>query len=511
MDSISRVMRAFLNGFGWKLGAALAVALLALASNAFGYGLVTASSAPGYCGTWFNGATVHCASSLAARAADYARSIDAANYNFNRTYYRAESAVSSPGAIDSVTGEVTANAIVHTTVYNIPSGTVYTEADQGVGGVLTAGAGSSCPSNSTQAAGGNCVCNLGFRGGAFNGSGAAASCSPYSCSASAGAGFVSETRPTGVVGCEQRGVNEGCASSEAYDGFTVGAGGTKSYLGHTVYTGAACQEGGSSQSPENPPPKEPVPPHEATNAEKCALGRGVPLCAGTINGASVCVSCTASESTSTEKATTPAGAASAPQGITDGTKTTIVECQGLRCTSSTTYKDAAGSTVGSVSGGAVSRGAGGGGGGSEPGLCSEYPNIPACKFGTFTGSCSAGAATIACDGDGVQCAIARDQFKRSCEFFERTGDETAVANAAKANGVAGDSDHPAKNPTSISLGSFDQTDLLPGSCPADRSLMIGAATVALPFSKVCTPASQLGSLLVALTALACVAIVFKGG
>lgn len=510
MDSFSRVIRSFLSGFGWKLGAALAIALLVMVSNAFSYGLVSSSPAPGYCGTWFNGATVHCASSLAARAADYARSVDDANYNLNRTFYRAESAVTNPGATDPTSGEVTANAIVHTTVYNIPSGTVYTEADQGVGGVLTAGAGSACPSNSTASAGGNCVCSLGFRGGAFNGGGAAASCVPYTCSASSGPGFVSDTQPSATPGCEQRGANEGCVSSEAYDGFTVGAGGTKSYLGHTVYTGVACQEGGSAQTPNNPAPKEPVPPHETTNAEKCALGRGVPLCAGTVNGTSVCVACTSSQSTSTEKSSTPAGAASAPQGITDGTKTTTVECQGLRCTSSTTYSNSTGTTVGSVSGGTVQSGLGGGGGGTELGLCSEYPNIPACKFGTFTGTCAAGAATIACDGDGVQCAIARDQFKRSCEFFERTSDETATAIAAKSNGVAGDSDHPAKNPTAIALGSFDQTDLLPGSCPADRTLMIGQASVVLPFSKVCAPASQLGSLLVALTALACVAIVFKG-
>ncbi len=123
---------------------------------------------------------------------------------------------------------------------------------------------------------------------------------------------------------------------------------------------------------------------------------------------------------------------------------------------------------------------------------------------------AAGAAAITCEGDAVQCSMAREQYKRQCEFFEKTSDETTVAGQAKVDGVEGGADHPGKNASTQALGTFDQTDIIGGACPADRVLGAGVIGVTIPFSQLCSPAEKLGILLVAWTAVACLGIVFKG-
>ena len=363
-----------------------------------------------------------------------------------------------------------------------------------------------CPPNSS-VSGGNCICNLGFKGGAFNGVGASESCTPYTCPVTSTPSFSQTTPIAADFACESSGPNAGCVSRDVFDAFVVGDNGTKFYFGHGVTTGKACQEGGISAATDDSPPPEPADePHEPTTAEKCALGRGVPMCVATVNGTEVCVTCQSSSTNKTETTVTPAGAASAPGGVTPGSRSTETTCTGNACTQTTTTRDAAGTvtSVTTTTGTPASIGTGaydGNGTGSAGG------EEEASGFGA---SCAAGAAAITCEGDAVQCSIAREQYRRQCEFFEQTNDETAVAIAAKAAGVEGAEDHPARSPTTLAVGSFDQTDIVSGSCPADRSVTIGAATVALPFSKVCAPASQLGSLLVAVTALACVAIAFRG-
>lgn len=162
------------------------------------------------------------------------------------------------------------------------------------------------------------------------------------------------------------------------------------------------------------------------------------------------------------------------------------------------------------SGASSGSGFGVGGEGEAKQLCDVYPNVAACKTGSFAGTCAAGAASISCEGDAVQCSMAREQFKRQCEFFEKTGDETAAANQAKTDGISGASDHPNRSPETHSLSTFDQTNLIGGSCPPDRILGSGSVHVTLPFSQLCGPASTLGMILVGITALSCIAIVFKG-
>ena len=227
------------------------------------------------------------------------------------------------------------------------------------------------------------------------------------------------------------------------------------------------------------------------------------------------MSCSSTTTTTNDTTTTPAGAGAAPSGITAGTKSTTTTCNGDACETTTTYKNSAGVVTGTVTstgaGVTGTTGSGSGGGlGEGDTLCDLYPDVAACKVGSFSGTCAAGAAAITCEGDAVQCSMAREQYKRQCEFFEKTGDETTAANQAKQDGVAGATDHPNRNPETQALGTFDQTDIIGGSCPADRVLGAGVIGVTIPFSQLCSPAEKLGILLVAWTAVACLGIVFKG-
>jgi hypothetical protein len=300
----------------------------------------------------------------------------------------------------------------------------------------------------------------------------------------------------------------GCVVQGAYAaGKTDGSG--------TIYdakaTGATCDPNAATGSGDN-------------TAGDDATPAPVPLepgqCSGTVNGTAVVVPCGAGTTTKTESKTTTQNG--------DGTKTTVeksTECVdggGCKTTTTTTGTSATGAQTGknvTVTDGVdfQDRNSLGGQGGAatpgeqedQPGLCEEYPDIPACKESTFSSSCAAGAAPQ-CDGDAVQCAIASEQHRRNCAFFDQTNTSSEQGTAAVAAGVEGDTDHPNRNPTEHEIGTFDQTNLIGGSCPADRILGTGTATVSIPFSQICGPASSLGLLLVGITALSCIAIVFRG-
>jgi hypothetical protein len=470
---------------------ALATALL-FSSGAFAYGLVTSTgnvNVTKYFAS-INGSYAGAGSlrdSMPA-ACEYVRSFYA-NANPTRTY-AITSCPASPGPNYTLSCVLNSNGSDCGSVSSYTSQTTVSQPG--------------CPANSTLS-GSTCVCNLGFKGGGFNGASTASSCTAYTCDQKSLPSFTSTTRPTLDFGCESSGANAGCVSRDVLDAFTTSADGTRTYFGHGVLTGSACQEGGSNAGSEvAPPPQTPVAEHEPTQAEKCALGRGNPMCAAVVNGANVCVSCTSSESTTTETAATPAGAASAPQGVTPGTTTTTTSCTGNACSQVRTTKDANGNTTsvttstGSLGQIGAGSGSGAAGGGGEDGSA-------------FGASCAAGAASITCEGDAVQCAIAREQYRRQCEFFEKTTDASAAATAAAAAGVGGDADHPGRHVQNTALGTFDQTDLIAGGgCPADRVIGTGIYAVTLPLSEICGPAAWLGNLLVALTAFSCVFIVFKG-
>lgn len=260
------------------------------------------------------------------------------------------------------------------------------------------------------------------------------------------------------------------------------------WTGNWQGSGSTCTMGPDVPSTSPPPPITPeVPPG---------------MCPGQVNGQSVVVKCGSTSGTSGTN-----GTATNADGSTTTTATQQqTQCSGKQCTTTTTT-----TTTTTPAGGGTGTTTTSTQTANQPQseFCASNVGDPNCaeEESQWGGSCSAG---FTCDGDAVQCAIARDQYVRHCQMFDLPN-SLSQAGDSVMTGESRPSDHPANNAESINLGNgFDQTNLIGGSCPPDLSISFKGATVSLPFSNLCGPASWLGNFLVGITALACLGIVFKG-
>lgn len=204
-------------------------------------------------------------------------------------------------------------------------------------------------------------------------------------------------------------------------------------------------------------------------------------------------------------------------GASGGTTTTTTTTRGAYCANNPSSsvckneKDPSGSQRGpSASGGGGGGGSGGGGGGGEGnGFCKENPDSPICKNGTFGGSC---AANFTCDGDAIQCAIAKEQHLRNCKLFDDPSDESRLYDAEKAkdpnrkvtSGLPG-------NETVDMTGRIDMSDAIGGGgCISDLSISVLGQSISLPISVICPYLAMLGNVLVAVSLLLAVRIVGRG-
>jgi hypothetical protein len=234
-----------------------------------------------------------------------------------------------------------------------------------------------------------------------------------------------------------------------------------------------------------------------------------------VNGKQVCADGTtgnplppkSSSDTNTETTTTDNGDGTTTTTTTTTTNTTGADgSKGTTTTTNTKTCDAAGnceeSTTTESEGAAV----------EEDGpstFCEENPDSPMCKQSSWAGTC---AASFTCDGDAVQCAMAREQHIRNCQILEDAPSSHPAVIAANAGSQP--NDHPNKTGETINVGSgFDQTDIVGGSCPSDQTFQVasGYPLVTIPFSDLCGPAAILGNILVGITALCCLGIVFVKG
>lgn len=309
--------------------------------------------------------------------------------------------------------------------------------------------------------------------------------------------------------CPAAGTNQGkwgdawtSGSSEPVGGLTICVGGCLAtgaasgksgsgpweIWGPLTHTGQQCNGNGAGAPPvANPDPTPPPPGY----------------CRGEVNGNTVTVPC--SDGTSDGPKVNDTTGKSDGSGTNENT------------TSNTTCKDGICTTTTNTN--TTTTGAGGSGGGtgtgnstktqSQDSYCADHPKDPLCKGtedGSFGGACAGG---FTCDGDAVQCAIAKEQHIRNCEFFAAAPNSDPAVMAAAA-GVH-PADHPyttaQQTPLSFSSG-IDQTELLSGGCPANQSFTAGGRSFVVPFGTLCTPLGWLGNVLVALAFLACMFIVF---
>lgn len=349
-----------------------------------------------------------------------------------------------------------------------------------------------CPTNSV-ADGAGCRCAPGFKSSA----GHVNTCEPYTCTAGDTIQGMFQVASLGTNHCQGGCVVSGDAASTGSDGK------------HWVYgphrvTGQTCEGGGQGQE-ENVPG---TPTHDGEEGPAaptpCATGK----CPGSVNGVTACYPCATTG--------TDPGPGTGTPGTGGGTTTTTTAPDGTTTTTTTnTSCSAAGSCTttttiiinhpnGTSEEETTTE--------EEPQkkFCEENPKSPLCKDSAFAGACG---GPFTCDGDALQCAMAKEQHKRNCEVYETPNQWSQLAEAAAVAGLDRPDGHPLKDqpetPLSFSSG-INQTDALGGGgCPSNVSVTVSTMTVVIPWSNFCSQLQLIGNLSVAVAMLAAAFIVFK--
>lgn len=143
-------------------------------------------------------------------------------------------------------------------------------------------------------------------------------------------------------------------------------------------------------------------------------------------------------------------------------------------------------------------------------FCRENPKSPMCienKWGG--GSCASGS--FSCDGDAIQCAIAKEQHRRNCKLFDDKSAETALYEQEKGKEGNQTDDLPGNETINV-LGRIDSTDALGGGGAGakDLTVTVAGSSITLPFSKINPGLDALGRVLLAVSFLIALRIIGRG-
>ncbi|MBD9401008.1 hypothetical protein [Comamonas sp. CMM02] len=199
---------------------------------------------------------------------------------------------------------------------------------------------------------------------------------------------------------------------------------------------------------------------------------------GSVNGVTVCLPFSASSGV-TETETKDNG---------DGTKTnskTEVKCENGKCEvtkTSTTTNNTTNNTVSSSSTTTTV---------DKADYCSKNKTAGVCKDekgeeegkGKFGGSCSGG---FTCEGDALQCAIAKEQHKRSCELHVNESPESKLYEASKGKTGKVTDDLPGNETIALTNRIDTSSALGAGYCPLrDINVDMFGYSKVLPLSDHC--------------------------
>ena len=140
-------------------------------------------------------------------------------------------------------------------------------------------------------------------------------------------------------------------------------------------------------------------------------------------------------------------------------------------------------------------------------FCKKNPSLDICKTGAFGGTCK---TNFKCDGDAVQCAMAREQHIRNCQLFETQTDESLLYDSVK--NLKGDQTGKLEGNETVNIGSLINTSdaLGGGSCITDLNITVWGSAISLPISQICPYLAMLGNVLVAVSMLLAARIITRG-
>jgi len=346
-----------------------------------------------------------------------------------------------------------------------------------------------CPPNSSTS-GTSCACNSGFveNGGLCT----APAVDPAAICATLNSGDKKITYPV---------TNTSTSKSSVYQGVTV-TGKTIIYgkLNGAVVPGSQVVYGpftcaaGSTTSADVPAGGDAAPgPASCKTTEYYGTVNGIPTCvSGALSSTNVVQSIAPTPAGSASNPTSGLGPKAPPGAVSSGTETT---CEGSTCKTTTTYKDASGATVGTSEDTQ-----------DQPSFCEENPALSICKDSRF--SVSNCVAPPACDGDAVQCGIAKLSWQSACALNPTPGAETTLYDSSK--GLTGNQTQGASGaPVNLGAGSFSTTDLIGGggSGMSDLSITVWNTPITLPLSNLNQYLSMFGNVLMAVAFIVAVSIV----
>lgn len=300
--------------------------------------------------------------------------------------------------------------------------------------------------------------------------------------------------------------NKGCMHTSSMDWGGQSSDGTWEYHGTATFTGGVCTPGPwESAGSDGPPVDEETPTPGSEDPKPC---EGQP---GTVNGVQVCLPYDSTKGADgTSKTNNPDGSSS------ETTSTT--ECKGSKCTTTTTTtnRDSNGNSTGTSTktdtttkdvycqknpAAGVCKGNGTTGGGSGKGDGQEGDDSE------WGGSCDAGWT---CEGDAIQCAIAKRQHEDSCEMKKETPESRLYGQSKDKTGkVTGDLEGNETHNFSGTLNTSARFSA--SSCIQDLTVVVANKTVTLPFSKICPHLANIGYVLLMVAGVIAVVIVMRRG
>jgi hypothetical protein len=143
----------------------------------------------------------------------------------------------------------------------------------------------------------------------------------------------------------------------------------------------------------------------------------------------------------------------------------------------------------------------------ENDFCKKNPDTPMCKNSAWGGSCG----SFSCDGDAIQCSIAREQHERNCALFEGNSPELDLYNSEKDKTGKVTANLPGNKDIDISTAISDVDQFLGGggACPVDTVVEIMGHSLSIPWSSYCWVLQLLGHLNVAAAAVIAALIVVR--
>lgn len=277
-----------------------------------------------------------------------------------------------------------------------------------------------------------------------------------------------------------------------------------------ISTGASCSGVSQAQWPQGSPGGPTPTPDPAT---ECLRNGGMP---GTFNGAFRCASQGETQNgirfgnptTSTTTRTNPDGSTTTETT----TQTPRTECAGGQCTTTTTTTTAITNTPAGGGPGTTTTSTTtttGPGTGGQQGDCD--PRTQRCgEGGRFGGSCGAG---FVCDGDAVQCAMAREQYIRNCQVLEPRGsfvgaELEAEGDKARAGTGTGSDFIPRREVESPTVATAARLNA--GACPSPQSINTPIGAVTVDLTNLCDPMRWFGLIIVGAALLVAARIIIGG-